>query len=192
MDKAELDEARNNPEFLNYLEQTRVDAIKTENISALYEVLDSMLILDLDEKKINDIYETILKISFEKIENIVNSGKKLQLLDDELLYIRSFYEHAIEKWSYNDFSGAKEFLFLLIHITEDEKLINALKIHLIACSKELDLDSFYENCVESNVMDIVEQYGYFIINFKFDEQTYINDHSTILQDEFNNLKHLLD
>lgn len=75
MDKAELHEARTNPEFLNYLEQTRLDAIKTENISALYEVLDSMLILDLDEEKINAIYETILKIAFEKIEAIVNSGK---------------------------------------------------------------------------------------------------------------------
>lgn len=51
MDKAELHEARTNPEFLNYLEQTRLDAIQTENISALYEVLDSMLILDLDEEK---------------------------------------------------------------------------------------------------------------------------------------------
>jgi hypothetical protein len=111
MDKAELNEARTNPEFLNYLEQTRVDAIKSENISALYEVLDSMLILDLDEEKINGIYENILKISFEKIETIVNSGKKLQLSNDELLYIRSFYEHAIEKWSTTTMMEPKSFYF---------------------------------------------------------------------------------
>lgn len=192
MDKAELQEARTNPDFLNYLEQTRLDAIESENISALYEVLDSMLILDLDEEKINGIYESILKISFEKIEAIVNSGKKLKLDDDELLYIRSFYEHAIEKWSYNDFDGAKEFLFLLTQIIDDSKLIDAFNVHLIACSKEIDLDTFYDTNVQTNVEDTVEQYGYFIIHFNFDTNTYINENKAILDIEFEKLKHLMD
>lgn len=192
MDKAELQEARTNPDFLNYLEQTRLDAIASENISALYEVLDSMLILDLDEEKINGIYENILKISFEKIEAIVNSGKKLQLNDDELLYIRSFYEHAIEKWSYNDFDGAKEFLFLLTQIIDDAQLIDAFNVHLIACSKEIDLDTFYDTNVETNVPETVEQYGYFIIHFTFDAKTYINENKAILDNEFEKLKHLMD
>ncbi len=60
MDKEQLLEARTNPDFLNYLEKTRVEAIKTKNISALYEVLDSFLILDLQEDKVNDIYQNIL------------------------------------------------------------------------------------------------------------------------------------
>lgn len=192
MDRAELNEARTNPEFLNYLEQTRVDAIKTENIAALYEVLDSLLILDLDEQKINSVYETILKISFQKIEDIVNSGKKLKIEDDELLYIRSFYEHSIEQWSYSNFKGAKEFLFLLIHIIEDKKLIDSFKIHLIACSKEIDLDSFYENCVDIDTADKLEQYGYFITNYKFDVEKYIEENSSVMHDEFKLLKHLLD
>ena len=51
MTKEELNQARTNPEFINYLEETRIDAINTKNISALYEVLDSLLILDLDEEK---------------------------------------------------------------------------------------------------------------------------------------------
>lgn len=63
---------------------------------------------------------------------------------------------------------------------------------MIACSKEIDLDSFYDNCVETNVMDVVEQYGYFIIHFTFDETAYIKDNHTTLEKEFNNLKHLLD
>ncbi|WP_419771312.1 MAG: hypothetical protein ACNI3C_05855 [Candidatus Marinarcus sp.] len=192
MDKAELHEARTNPEFLNYLEQTRVDAIKSENISALYEVLDSMLILDLDEEKINNVYENILKISFERIETIVNGGKKLKLEKDELLYIRSFYEHAIEKWSYNDFSGAKEFFFLLSNIVEDEHLVGAINVHLVACSKEMDMESFYENSVDVNVMDLEERYGYFIVNFTFDIQTFLAQNDAILKREFENLKHLLD
>ena len=46
MTNEELNEARTNPEFINYLEKTKEDAIKSKNISALYEVLDSLLILD--------------------------------------------------------------------------------------------------------------------------------------------------
>lgn len=192
MDKAELQEARTNPDFLIYLEQTRLDAIASENISALYEVLDSMLILDLDEEKINGIYENILKISFEKIEAIVNGGKKLKLSGDELLYIRSFYEHAIEKWSYNDFDGSKEFLFLLTQIVEDAQLIDALNVHLIACSKAIDLDTFYDTSVNTNVQEVIEEYGYFIIHFTFDTKTYITENKATLDIEFEKLKHLMD
>ena len=51
MNKAELHEARTNPDFLKYLELTRKDAIDLRNISAMYEVLDSYLILDLEAEK---------------------------------------------------------------------------------------------------------------------------------------------
>ncbi len=192
MDKKELQEARTNPDFLNHLEQTRLEAIKNEDIQALYEVMDSMLILDLDEEKINEAYQTILKIAFEKIEDILNNNQKLSLQNEELLYVRSFYEHAIEKWSYTDFKGAKEFFFVLINIVEDSKLIDALKVHLIACAKEFDLDNFYENYVELDMMDIDEKYGYFIINFKFDTHEYINENLPLIKGEFAHLQHLLD
>lgn len=192
MDKAELHEARTNPEFLNYLEETRVNAIEKEDISALYEVLDSMLILDLDEEKINNVYENILKISFEQIEKIVNSNKKLKLENSEILYVRSFYEHAIEKWSYNDFEGAKEFLFLLCNIVDDEKLVEALKVHFIACVQNIDLDTFYDKNVDTDVMDVVEKYGYFIVNFTFDIASHIAQNETLIKSEFDKLQHLLD
>ncbi len=49
MDKDELFQARTNPDFLQYLENARVDAISRKKISPLYEVLDSFLIFDLQE-----------------------------------------------------------------------------------------------------------------------------------------------
>lgn len=192
MTNEELNEARTNPEFINYLEETRVAAINNKNISALYEVLDSLLILDLEQEKINSVYENILKISFENVENIVNSGKKLQLNDDELYYARSFYEHAIEKWSYNDLDGAKELFFVLSNIIEDDFLKEALNVHLIACSKELDLDTFYDEKVNVNNVPIDEKYGYFIVTFNFDTKIFLDENQTILNKEFENLKHLLD
>lgn len=188
----ELNEARTNPEFLNYLEETRKEAIQTRNISALYEVLDSLLILDLEEEKINSVYENILKISFENVEKIVNSGSKLSLENDELFYVRSFYEHAIEKWSYSHLEGAKELLFVLLNIIEDEVLEDALKVLVVVLSKGIDLDTFYDESVDMNLTSTEEKYAYFIMNFKFNAKEYIVENKTILYNEYSNLKHLLD
>jgi hypothetical protein len=192
MDKEELFQARTNPDFLNYLEKTRVDAIKTKNISALYEVLDSFLILDLQEDKIDEIYKNILQISFENVEQITNDKKKLSLENDELFYIRAFYEHAVERWSYDDFKGAKELFFVLSNIINDELLINSIQSHIIALSKNNDLDSFYEKEVDLNAENIEEKYGYFITSFNYDLEKYLQENKTVLETEYANLKHLLD
>jgi len=192
MTQAELNQARTNPEFLKYLEETRNDAIETNNISALYEVLDSLLILDLEEEKINGVYEHILKISFERVDAIVNSGKKLTLEGDELFYVRSFYEHAIEKWSVDDIDGTKELLFVLSNIIDDGILQRALNVHLIACSKNYNLEQFYENMVNPEPSELEEKYGYFIVSFKEDTDTFLKDNAVVLKTLQHNLQHLLD
>lgn len=191
MTKEELNEARTNPDFLKYLEETRVDAISQGNISALYEVLDSMLILDLQEEKINEVYENILKITFSKVDEIVNNGRKLKFEGDELFYIKAFYEFAIEKWSYGDMDSAKQLFFVLSNIVDDNKLVDALNVHLINLNKNVDLDSFYEKNVDSkNVED--EKYGYFIVDFTFEIEKYLNENAQILEQEYEKLKYLLD
>ena len=118
MDKEQLNDARTNPDFLKYLEEARVKSIAEKNINVMYETLDSMLILDLEEEKINKLYEEILKTSFENVEKIVNQNRKLKLEEDDLFYVRAFYEHAVEKWSYENYTGAKELIFVLSNIVE--------------------------------------------------------------------------
>ncbi|OUR72709.1 hypothetical protein A9Q76_03295 [Arcobacter sp. 31_11_sub10_T18] len=191
MDKKELQEARTNPDFLKYLEQTRKDAIELKNISAMYEVLDSYLILDLQEDKINDLYENILKVAFEKIEVLVGENKKLTLEGDELFYIRSFYEHSIEKWSYESYDGAKELLFILTQIVDDEKLMLALNMHLVMCSKQINLDDFYDKYVDNDASNDNEKYGYFIVNYKIDVEKFLKENKDVLDVEYENLKHLM-
>ena len=192
MDKQELQEARTNPEFLDYLETTRINAIAAKDIAALYEVLDSMLILDLDEEKINSVYQTILETSFEKVEVIVNNNQKLSLDDEQLFYVRALYEHGIEKWSYDNFDGAKDLLFVLSNIVEDETLADALQVHIIALANNITLDDFYEKEVNLNACNSEEKYGYFITSFNNDVKTLLEDNSELLKKEFENLKHLLD
>ena len=125
MDKEALFEARTNPDFLKYLEEARINSMKAEDIGLMYETLDSMLVLDLDEEKVNKLYEQILKTSFSNVEKILSKHAKLNLEDDNLLYVRALYEHAIEKWSYDNFDGAKDLIFVFIQ----ELLIIKSKIH---------------------------------------------------------------
>jgi len=192
MDKNELNEARTNPDFLNYLEETRVKSMEEQNISAMYETLDSMLVLGLDEEKINKLYEQILKTAFENVEKIVNENKKLNLVDDNLLYVRAFYEHAIEKWSYDNYDGAKELFFVLANIIEDELLEKGLNVLIIALNDKISVDEFYETKVDFDKNSEHEQYGYFMVDFNFDTDTYLEENKELLTEQYSKLQHLLD
>ena len=191
MDKEALFQARTNPDFLKYLEEARVNSMKAEDIGLMYETLDSMLVLDLDEENINKLYEQILKTSFANVEKILEKHEKLNLEGDNLLYVRALYEHAIEKWSYDNFDGAKDLIFVLSNIINDEILEKALNILLVFLSSKIQLDDFYDTKVdlEADVED--EKYGYFIMNFRFDNQEFLNENKNILEKEYKNLKHLL-
>ena len=191
MDKEAFFQARTNPDFLKYLEEGRVNSLKAEDIGLMYETLDYMLVLDLDEENVNKLYEQILKTSFANVEKILEKHEKLNLEGDNLLYVRALYEHAIEKWSYDNFDGAKDLIFVLSNIINDETLEKALNILIVFLSSKIQLDDFYDTRVdlEADVED--EKYGYFIMNFKFDNQKFLEENKNILEKEYKNLKHLL-
>ena len=191
MDKEQLFEARTNPDFLKYLEEARINSMKAEDIGLMYETLDSMLVLDLDEEKVNKLYEQILKTSFNNVEKILSKHEKLNLEGDNLLYVRALYEHAIEKWSYDNFDGAKDLIFVLANIVDDVALVKSLNILIVFLSSNIALDDFYDTKVdlESDVED--EKYGYFITVFRFDNDEFLNENKNILDTQYKNLKHLL-
>ncbi len=191
MDKEALFQARTNPDFLKYLEEARVNSMKAEDIGLMYETLDSMLVLDLNEEKVNKLYEQILKTSFSNVEKILENHGKLNLEGDNLLYVRALYEHAIEKWSYDNFDGAKDLIFVLANIIKDENLEKALNILIIFLASEIQLDDFYDTKVDLEVELEDEKYGYFIMNFRFDNQKFLEENKNILEKEYKNLKHLL-
>ena len=191
MDKEQLFEARTNPDFLKYLEEASINSMKAEDIGLMYETLDSMLVLDLDEEKVNKLYEQILKTSFNNVEKILSKHEKLNLEGDNLLYVRALYEHAIEKWSYDNFDGAKDLFFVLANIVDDVALVKSLNILIVFLSSNIALDDFYDTKVdlESDVED--EKYGYFITVFRFDNDEFLNEKKDILDTQYKNLKHLL-
>lgn len=191
MEANELHEARTNPDFLEYLDVREKEVFESKSLSGLYEVLDTLLVLDLDEERIHTVYQEILKISFDGIEERLKEKKKLSLDTDDIFFIRSFYEHAIEKWSMGNFQGAKELFFILTQICEDQLLVDALQVHLIACANESDMDSFYEKNVLEEQTHSEDKYGYFILDFTFDTKEYLQKNVDLLKNESKLLSHLL-
>jgi len=191
MTPEELNEARTNPDFLKYIKEKEKESLDNKDIAQLYEVLDTLLVLDLnDENRINKVYEEILKISFDKIQERLQKKEKLSLDTEDIYFIRSFYEHAVEKWSVDDYNGAKELFFILTRIVEDEFLIDIFNIHFINTSKNIDMDKFYED-VDMEKEPLKESYGYFISNFNFDTKEYLNSNISLITEEYEKLKHLL-
>lgn len=191
MEPSELHEARTNPEFLEYLDVREKEVMESKSLSGLYEVLDTLLVLDLDEERVHKIYQEILKTAFDGIEERLKKEEKLSLDNDDIFYIRSFYEHAIEKWSMGNAKGAKELFFILTQICEDELLVDAMSVHLIACTTQSDMDDFYEKNVLEEQSHSEDKYGYFIIDFVFDTKEYLSSHAELLKTEFKALEHLL-
>ena len=148
MTSQELHEARTNPDFLKYLEEATKNSIKSQNIELMYETLDSMLVLDLDETKINSLYEEILKLSFLSVEKLLNKNEKLNFDNPNIFYIRALYEHAIEKWTNENIVGAKELLFVIANIIDDKILKNAIDCMIIFLNQDLNFDEFYDDFVD--------------------------------------------
>jgi hypothetical protein len=188
----DMDQARTNPEFLKFLQEQENKALSEKNIAELYQVLDTLLVLNLDEDRIHKVYQEILKIAFDQVEERLSKGSKLTLDNDDIFFIRSFYEHAIEKWSVENFDGAKELFFVLSQIVEDELLQQAMSIHMLFSAKKIDIDSFYNEAIIEDQFSEDEKYGYFITNFQYDKEKYLNENIKLLNDLYQELKHLVD
>ena len=190
MNKDDLNEARTNPDFLIYLEAAMQNSIKNQNIEMMYEILDTMLVLDLEEEKTNKIYEEILKVATLNLEEKLEKNELLKLENIDFLTIRAFYELAIEKWSNSDFELAKALFFTLANSINDDFLKKNMEVLIVNLSKELDFEDFYEEFVDK--VESKEEYGYFITTFNFDVDDFLKNHQEFLQKEYENLKHLIE
>ena len=192
MNKNDLNEARTNPDFLIYLEAAMQNSIKNQNIEMMYEILDTMLVLDLEEEKTNKIYEEILKVATLNLEEKLEKNELLKLENIDFLTIRAFYKLAIEKWSNSDFELAKALFFTLANSINDDFLKKNMEVLIVNLSKELDFEDFYEEFVDKDELESKEEYGYFITTFNFDVDDFLKNHQEFLQKEYENLKHLIE
>jgi multidrug efflux pump subunit AcrB len=86
--------------------------------------------------KINNVYSVDVMDFGATAMASIRANIDVTLYSDDLYFIRSFYEHAIEKWSLMNFQGAKELFFILTQIIDDQNqlqqkgCLSSLQIYL--------------------------------------------------------------
>jgi len=163
----EFDDLKNNPEFMMDLANREEAAVKAKDIVGMYDVLDTSVMLDLSAERLNRIYSEILQYVFDRLADKLTKEEFFDISDQADLYtLRGIYEHGIERYSENDFKGAKE-IFLILHYTaNDERLSKAMMPHIAAAASQMKFDDFIDELVDTENPNDSETYGFFLTNFK--------------------------
>jgi hypothetical protein len=108
-----------------------------------------------------------LQTVFDRLADKLTKEEFFDLNDPQDLYtMRGIYEHGIERWSENDFKGAKEIFLILHHTANDETLSKAMMPHIAAAASQMSLDDFIDELVDTKNPNDSETYGFFLTNFK--------------------------
>ena len=137
--------------FLEELKQKKMQALKSGDIVNLYDLLDTMLLLDMDE--VDELYSHILQIAFDALAEKLTKGERFNFNDERELYIaRAVYEHALERWDSEDLKGAKE-LFLVLSFMVPENYQKGILLALGATAKGIELDIFLDEFIDKEKLN---------------------------------------
>ena len=108
---------------------------------------------DWEEEAIDELYQKILELSFDRLANKLTQGEKFDLSDLVDLYsARGVYEHALERWESGDFKGAKE-LFLVLSFLMPVRYKESMLLGAGMCAKKISLERFLEEFVDQERID---------------------------------------
>jgi hypothetical protein len=185
-----IEEIKNDKQFLKNLKDQEKRALLEGNIIELYEVLDMILMLDLDEDRLENIYFNILKIAFEDLKEKLELETKYKITNNrDALITRAIYERGIESWSNEDLATANDIFLILFHTTNDEILKKSFSIHFLATQKQINIDNFYElfvNRDDNNINGEFTNYDYFLKDFKDEAEAFVNENIEFLEDGLKN------
>jgi hypothetical protein len=185
-----IEDVKKDKQFLKNLKDQEKRALFNHDIVELYDVLDMILLLDLDEDRLENIYLHILKIAFEDLKERLELEKKYKVdtLKDALM-MRAVYERAIESWSNDDIATAKDIFLMLFALCDDATLNKSFAIHVVATLKAIPIDAFYENFVnndDSNINEEFTNYDYFLKDFKQEVEQLMLENKEVFEQEINN------
>ncbi len=191
MQKSEFEDLKKNPQFMLDLGQKEEAAVKAKDVVSMYEVLDTAVMLDLPAERLNRIYTEILQTVFDTLAQKLTEEKFFDLSDKKDLYtLRGIYEHGIERYSENDFKGAKEIFLIIHHTAADETLSRAMMPHIAAAASRLPLDDFIDELVDVDNPNDSETYGFFLTNFKPSVEGFMKEKEQLLGEALKELETL--
>ncbi len=176
----DIEKLKKDKEFLQNLQDEKQKALKSKDIVKMYDLLDTMLALDLDDEDIDRLYEAILEVAFDRLGDMLMEGRKFDFSQEIDKYTaRAMYEHAIERWDRRDFKGAKE-LFGVLSFLVPQKWQEAMALPLVATAKKMELDTFLQKFVDKEKID---DESIFLDSFTDNAKKFFAQNSEVFQQE---------
>ncbi len=183
----DIEKLKKDKEFLQNLQDEKQKALKSKDIVKMYDVLDTMLALDLDDEDIDRLYEAILEVAFDRLGDMLMEGKKFDFGKEADEYTaRAMYEHAIERWDRRDFNGAKE-LFGVLSFLVPQKWQEAMAIPLVATAKRMELDKFLQEFVDK---EKIGEENIFLDAFTDNAKKFFAQNSEVFKEELAKMEKL--
>ncbi|WP_201353768.1 hypothetical protein [Hydrogenimonas urashimensis] len=191
MNENEFEDLKNNPAFMMELANREEAAVKAKDVVGMYDVLDTSVMLNLSAERLDRIYTEILQTVFDRLADKLTKEEFFDIGQPEDLYtLRGIYEHGIERYSENDFKGAKE-IFLILHYTaNDETLSEAMMPHIAAAASQMKFDDFIDELVDTKNPNDSETYGFFLTNFKPSVEGFLKEKKDVLENALKELETL--
>jgi len=185
---ANLTRLKMDKEFLEKLEKDKNEAIKNEDIVKLYDVLDTYLALDKEDKDIDILYQKIVEIAFDTLAQMLSVGEIFDLSKEKDLYTaRAIYEHALERWDRKDFIGSNELFLLLSYLIQDEKIQKGMFLALGATAKKISLDEFIDKFIDKTKLD---EESFFFDKLSSEGEKFLKDESDLINKELKKIEKL--
>ena len=176
----DIERLKNDKELLQELQAKKQEALKSGDIVRLYELLDTFLLLELDED-IDTIFQKILEVAFDALANKLTQGESFDLSNEfDLNVARAVYEHALERWDSKDFKGANELFLVLSYLLDDESIKKSLLVSLGLTAQKEPLERFLDEFVDREKLS---GESYFFNALKSKADNYLKEHATLIENE---------
>jgi len=188
MEDKNLAKLKIDKEFLKELERKEEEALQSGKISHMYDVLDTLLALDMEAERIDRLYSKILETAFDALAEYLASFRHFDLSKEVDLYtVRAIYEHALERYDEGDFKGAKELFLILSLVVDDEEFKKAMLLHTAAAASSIDLNTFLQKFVDHSKLD---ENSFFFTVFTKEAEDFMEKNRDTIEKELENLKKL--
>ena len=166
--------------LLKELREKKQEALKSGDIVGLYELLDTFLLLELDED-IDAIFQRILEVAFDELANRLTKAERFDLRNElDLNVARAVYEHALERWDSKDFKGANELFLVLSYLVDDEAIKRSLLVSLGLTAQKEPLERFLEEFVDREKLG---EESYFFDALTKSADHYIKEYAPLIERE---------
>jgi len=181
----DIEKLKQDKEFMEQLEERRLEACRNNDIKELHDLLDTYLYLDMDAEEIDLLFREILDIAFDRLAHMLSDGEKFDFSNEFDLYTaRAVYEHALERWNNENFKGANE-LFLLLSYMTPRNFKKAMILPLGLTAKKIPLNQFLEEYIDTTKLN---ENSFFLDTLNSKAKKFIAEHRELIQKELEKTK----